>query len=254
MPITVDAAWIVGILLALIRVGAFAAASPILAKVMPKVGRGAFAIALSVALAPPSAHVPDLPGLIAAAAVNFGVGLVLAFISGLPFYAFDVAGNVVELGAGLASAPILDPAGDHTSGVLVNMFNMTALAILMVVGGDRLMVRGLALSIQAVPLAGVARMPSRLATLVMDSLGALMVSGVALAAPVLAAIFLADLALAALARFAPQTNAFVIGLPLKLLISLMLLGAIVAIFPSVVQQVMTAMAHSMTDIIHGLTP
>jgi flagellar biosynthetic protein FliR len=182
------------------------------------------------------------------------VGLVLAFISGLPFYAFDVAGNVVELGAGLASAQILDPSGDHTSGVLVNMFNMTALAILMVVGGDRLMVRGLALSIQAVPLAGVARMPSGLATMVMDSLGALMVSGVALAAPVLAAIFLADLALAALARFAPQTNAFVIGLPLKLLISLMLLGAIVAIFPGAVQQVLAAMNHSMNQVIHGLTP
>src|SRR6266853_1828169 len=169
MPITVNATWIVGILLAIIRVAAFAVASPILAKVMPKVGRGA--------------------------------------------------------------AQILDPSGDHTSGVLVSMFNMTALAILMVVGGDRLMVRGLALSIQAVPLAGVARMPSGLATMLIDSLGALMVSGVALAAPVLAAIFLADLALAALARFAPQTNAFVIGLPLKLLISLMLLGAIVAIFP-----------------------
>ena len=254
MPITVDATWLVGILLAVVRVAAFAVASPILAKVMPKVGRGAFAIAVALALARPIAHVPDLPGLIAAAAVNFGVGLVLAFISGLPFYAFDVAGNVVELGAGLAAAQVLDPSGDHTSGVLVSMFNMTALAILMVVGGDRLMVRGLALSIQAVPLAGVARMPSGLATMLIDSLGALMVSGVALAAPVLAAIFLADLALAALARFAPQTNAFVIGLPLKLLVSLMLLGAIVAIFPGAVQQVLAAMSHSMNEIIHGLTP
>ena len=82
----------------------------------------------------------------------------------------------------------------------------------------------------------------------------MMVSGVALAAPVLAAIFLADLALAALARFAPQTNAFVIGLPLKLLVSLMLLGAIVAIFPGAVQQVLASMTHSINDVIHGLTP
>ena len=69
MPITVDATWLVGILLAIIRVAAFAVASPILAKVMPKVGRGAFAIAVALALARPIAHVPDLPGLIAAAAV-----------------------------------------------------------------------------------------------------------------------------------------------------------------------------------------
>ncbi len=254
MPITVSAGWVVGILLALVRVGAFAAASPVLANVMPKAGRGAFAIAVALALARPAAQVPDIPGLVAAGAVNFGVGLVLAFFSGLPFYAFDVAGNIVELGAGLAAAQILDPSGDHTSGVLVSMFNMTALAILLAVGGDRVMVRGLALSIQAVPLQGLARMPSGLATMLMDSVGALMVAGVALAAPVLAAIFLADLALAALARFAPQTNAFVIGLPLKLLITLLLLAAIVAIFPGVVQQVLTAMAHGMSEVLQGLTP
>jgi flagellar biosynthetic protein FliR len=131
---------------------------------------------------------------------------------------------------------------------------MTALAILLAVGGDRVIVRGLALSIQAVPLQGLARMPTGLATMLMDSVGALMVAGVALAAPVLAAIFLADLALAALARFAPQTNAFVIGLPLKLLISLMLLGAIVALFPGAVQQVLAAMTHSINNVVHGLTP
>ncbi len=233
MPITVSAGWLVGLLLAVVRVGAFAAASPVLANVMPKAGRGAFAIAVALALARPVAQVPDIPGLVAAGAGNFGV---------------------VELGAGLAAAQILDPSGDHTSGVLVGMFNMTALAILLAVGGDRVMVRGLALSIQAVPLQGLARMPSGLATMLMDSVGALMVAGVALAAPVLAAIFLADLALAALARFAPQTNAFVIGLPLKLLITLLLLAAIVAIFPGVVQQVLTAMAHGMGEVVHGVTP
>src|SRR5205807_3624635 len=254
MPITVSAGWVVGMLLAVVRVGTFATASPVLANVMPKAGRGAFAIAVALALARPAAQVPDIPGLISAGAVNLGVGLVLAFFSGLPFYAFAVAGNIVELGAGLAAAQILDPSGDHTSGVLVGMFNMTALAILLAVGGDRVMVRGLALSIQAVPLQGLARMPSGLATMLLDSVGALMVAGVALAAPVLAAIFLADLALAALARFAPQTNAFVIGLPLKLLIALLLLAAIVAIFPGAVQQTLTAIAHGMSEVLHGVTP
>ena len=43
--LTIDAAWAVGIALAVIRAGAFAAASPILAKVMPRMARGAFAIA-----------------------------------------------------------------------------------------------------------------------------------------------------------------------------------------------------------------
>ena len=47
MPITVSAGWVVGILLAVVRVGAFTAASPVLANVMPRAGRGAFAIAVA---------------------------------------------------------------------------------------------------------------------------------------------------------------------------------------------------------------
>ncbi|HKN91984.1 MAG TPA: hypothetical protein VJ622_17095, partial [Acidimicrobiia bacterium] len=78
MPITVSAGWLVGILLAVIRVGAFAAASPVLSNVMPRAGRGAFAIAVALALARPAAQVPDIPGPIGAGAVNLGVGLVLA--------------------------------------------------------------------------------------------------------------------------------------------------------------------------------
>src|SRR5437868_11117668 len=103
MPITVSAGWVVGMLLAVVRVGTFATASPVLANVMPKAGRGAFAIAVALALARPAAQVPDIPGLVAAGAVNFGVGLVLAFFSGLTFYALDVAVRIVCLGAVLAA-------------------------------------------------------------------------------------------------------------------------------------------------------
>jgi flagellar biosynthetic protein FliR len=252
MPITVGAGWLVGLLLAMVRVGVFSLASPILSGVLPKAGRGAFAIAVAVALARPVTPQPDLPGLLAAGGVNAAVGLVLAFVSGLPFYAFDVAGNIVELGAGLAAAQILDPSGDHTAGVLVNMFRMAALAILLAVGGERILVRGLALSLDAVPLQGLTHLPGGVTGLLVNGVGALMVSGVALAAPILAAIFLADLALAALARFAPQTNAFVIGLPLKLLVALMLLGAVVAIFPGVVDQMLATMAHTMSEVLQIL--
>src|SRR5260370_33680898 len=100
MPITVSAGWVVGILLALVRVGAFAAASPVLANVMPKAGRGAFAIAVALALARPAAQGPDIPGPVAARAVNFGVGLVLPFLSGLPFHPFRAAGNTPQPEAG----------------------------------------------------------------------------------------------------------------------------------------------------------
>jgi len=250
--VTIDAAWAVGIALAVIRAAAFAAASPILAKVMPKMARGAFAVAVSLAIARPVTHVPGLGGLVGAAGVNLAVGLVLAFVSGLPFYAFDVAGSITEIGAGLSAAQVLDPAGSHTSGVLSGMFNMAALAILLAVGGDRVIVQGIARSVDVIPLLGVAKMPGDLAKMVVDSVGSLMVSGLELAAPVMAALFLADLGLAALARFSPQSNAFMIGLPAKILITFLLLGAAMAIFPGAVHQALDAMSGAFTGALHAM--
>ena len=252
--LTIDAAWAVGIALAVIRAGAFAAASPILARVMPRMARFAFAIAVSLAIARPVAHVPGLGGLIGAAGVNLAVGLVLAFVSGLPFYAFDVAGSVTEIGAGLSAAQVLDPAGGHTSGVLTGMFNMAALAILLAGGGDRVIVQGIARSAEVIPLLGVAKMPGGLAKMALDSVGSLLVSGLELAAPVMAALFLADLGLAALARFSPQSNAFLIGLPAKILVTFLLLGAVVAIFPGAVHQTLDAVARAFGEALHGMAP
>ena len=252
MPIEISSLWATGMLLASIRTAAFAVASPILAKVMPTAGRFAFALAVALAIATPVTHASDIPGLVGGGIVNLGVGLILAFVSGLPFYAFSIAGNVLELGAGLAAAQFLDPAGNHTSGVLAGMFDMMALAILLLVGGDRLIVQGIALSLHAVPLQGAARLPGGLGAMMIDSVGAMMLSGLALAAPVMAALFLADLALAALARFSPKTNAFIIGLPLKLLVTFVLLGAVAAIFPGVVQQVLATISHDMTQVLGGL--
>lgn len=252
MPITFPAELAMGIVLALIRVGAFAVASPILIRVLPKPARLAFTVAIAIAIAQPVTSLPDVFGLAGQAVANAAVGFVLAFASGLPFYAFDVAGSITELGAGLSAAQILDPGGDHTSGLLSTMFSMTALAILMVLGGDRLIVQGIALSVKAVPFqGGIAVHGAGIAKLLVDTVGSLLLAGVELAAPVIAALFLTDLALAAAARLAPQTNAFMLGLPMKLLVTLALLSAVVTIFPGMVQQTMQAMTQGMTDVLRA---
>lgn len=252
MAITVSSVWVLGIVLATLRTGAFAAASPILGKVMPTPARMAFAIAVALAVAKPVGHIPGIPGLAGAAVVNLGVGLFLGFISGLPFYAFGVAGNFLELGAGLSAAQVLDPTGNHNSGVLEGMFNMTALAILLLIGGDRLLVEGLAMSVHAVGFLGVAHVPGGLTAMAINSLGSMLLAGLTLAAPVMAAIFVADLALAALARFSPKSNAFMIGLPLKLLVTFLLLGAVVTIFPATVTQLTATITTNMSQVLHAL--
>jgi flagellar biosynthetic protein FliR len=235
MRIVLDTAWIAGLLLALCRTAGFAAASPLVARVLPPVGRVLFALAGAVFLARPVPTEPTLPQLLGWAGANVAVGLVLAFVSGIALWTFQVAGEALDVNSGLAVGRVLDPLGQHEVGVLARLFQMTAFALLLGAGGDRLLLTGLARSVEALPLAGAPSMPSGVGDLVLAGVSELMLAGLELAAPALASLVLAEIALAVAARFAPQANVFLLGLPAKIALTLVLLGIALATFPGAAQ-------------------
>jgi flagellar biosynthetic protein FliR len=83
-------------------------------------------------------------------------------------------------------------------------------------------------SYEALPIAGgLGELPARRAALVVAMVSAkLIAAGVALAAPVIVALWLTDLALGLIARAAPAVPVYFVGLPLKglLAIGVVLLG------------------------------
>ena len=93
MQMLFDPAEAIGLVLAISRAGAFAAASP-MTKALPIPGRLAFAIGIGLALAHPVSTPGDLGGFLAAAVINAGIGLVLGFLTGLILVAFQVAGSI----------------------------------------------------------------------------------------------------------------------------------------------------------------
>ena len=65
----------------------------------------------------------------------------------------------------------------------------------------------------------------------MRGLATLIVAAFEIAAPVLAAMFLAEVALGLLTRAAPQLNALQLGMPLKALLALVLTGLALPLIP-----------------------
>ena len=54
--------------------------------------------------------------------------------------------------------------------------------------------------------------------------------------PVVGVLFMIELTLALIARAAPQMNAFLLGMPVKILTTMMLVGGLVVVFPAVAQR------------------
>jgi flagellar biosynthesis protein FliR len=126
----------------------------------------------------------------------------------------------IQLGFGVAG--LIDPTTRNQAPLLGTILNMTAVLTFFLIGGHRLLLKGLAFSLQQIP-PGSAFKGVPLAQ-VLAQFGGMFTYAALLAAPVMTVVLLVDIAMAMMARTMPQMNVFIIGLPLKILVGLTVLA------------------------------
>ncbi|HET9454521.1 MAG TPA: flagellar biosynthetic protein FliR [Gemmatimonadaceae bacterium] len=153
------------------------------------------------------------------ALIGFTIGLGAAILVGAAGFAGEIAGTQ----AGLSGAAIFDPLGGHDSTALQQFFGLFATVILFAVNGHLVMLDALATSVQRLPLGSALHTAAGLHALALRG-GTLFALGLQFAAPAIAAIVLANTALAVLGRAAPQLNVLSVAFPLQIGIGLLTLG------------------------------
>jgi len=156
--------------------------------------------------------------------VGFGLGLVVSFA----FRAAETAGRLVDVLRGASLAEVLVPTSEERASPLAALYGLLAALVFLELGGVPRLLEALVVSYRAVPLAA-SLPPATLraaASVVVVSSARLLEAAVALAAPVIVALWLTDLALGMVARVAPQVPVYFVGLPAKglLAVGVVLLG------------------------------
>jgi flagellar biosynthetic protein FliR len=147
------------------------------------------------------------------------VGLTVGFVGSLVFLAAEGAGRLIDTLRGANLAEVLSPATEGRSSPLGDVMLLLACVIFLEMGGVTMVATALYRSYEAVPLT-LASTPANLgavARLVVLTTAMLLESILALAAPAVVAMLLADLVLGAIARMAPQIPVYFVGMPLKAL-------------------------------------
>jgi flagellar biosynthesis protein FliR len=210
--------------------------SPLGGARLPAMARLAFGLLLAAMAAPAlgaAAARAGLGGLAGGAlalvlarevVVGFGLGLVVSFA----FRAAETAGRLVDVLRGASLAEVLVPTSEERASPLGALYGLLAALIFLELGGVARLCEALVASYQAVPLAGPLA-PAILragAAVVVVSSARLFEAALALAAPVVVALWLTDLALGMVARVAPQVPVYFVGLPAKglLAVGVVLLG------------------------------
>ena len=222
-------------LLALLRTGGFVAAAPALShRFVPVPVKVGLSIALAWALTPQIAlalpNPPDhLAGFIVLGLRETITGVIIGFVFTLLFSGLQAAGELVGLQVGFGLANVYDTTSEEQVGVLAQFELILGMLLFFAMDGHHLMLRAFFDSYRVIGLDGLVLGDAGLESLLRIS-GTLFVIAVKAAAPVLAAVFLTEIALGITARTVPQMNVFIVGFPVKIGVGLFVLAGSLPLF------------------------
>lgn len=198
--------------------------------------KGMLAVGLALAVSPrvTAGYVAkDTAGFITALVLELFVGATLGFLVYLVFAAIQSAGSLIDLFGGFQMSSAFDPQGMINGAQFTRLFQMTSLALLFASDGYQLVLGGLARSFTAIPV-GVGINLAAPAQAMMAATSQMFVAAIQIGGPLLVVLFLADAGLGLLTRVAPALNAFSLGFPVKIFLTLSLGGMVFTALPRVV--------------------
>ena len=211
-------------------------APPFSHRAIPARVKALLALALSLAVAPglDSSEVSlDAGPLVAAASQQVLVGGALGFVCYLVFAAVQAAGDLLDVFGGFQVAAAFDPQMQTQGAIFGKFYQFTALVLLFASDGHLVVLHGLHRSFAVLGVDEVLSLEV-MARVVTEGTTQLLVASLQIAGPLIAVLFLTDVGLGLLTRVAPSLNAFALGFPLKIFITLSLAGTAVALLPQLV--------------------
>jgi len=148
------------------------------------------------------------------------VGTILGLLLALPFLVFHAIGSLVDTQRGAGVGAMLDPFTGVEATELANLMQMASVVVFLLGGGMLPLLEVLQQSYALVPM-GSDVLPDLGA--IHGFVGIVLVAALRMAAPVLLLLFLVDVLLGVLSRFAQQLNAFSVALAVKSLLAFLAL-------------------------------
>lgn len=233
--------------LVLLRLSAFVVVWPIFGTTLvPTQVKILLALSLAVVMAPvaiPATQATivansDLP-LLALREVLIGVflGYLLRFI----FFAVQMAGEMIGVSTGLATAQVFNPAMGSQGNVFEQYHVILATLLLLALDGHHVFLEGIARSFTAAPI-GIMEFNREAFQGVSLALQTVFAIAIRLAGPILVSMFAVNLAMGLMGRAVPQMNVLMTSLQVTILISLFVVFVASAVFVDEMSGILSTMA------------
>jgi len=251
--------YILSLLLTLMRISIVLFLMPIFnTNSLPMQVKAAISLVLTLALWPHVAlagtNMPPHPlslGLMLLGEVMLGLimGMVVQFL----FVGIQSGGELLGFQMGFTMVNVADPLSGIQNGAAAYFLWMVSLLTFLAFDGHLLMLKALADSFSLVPAGGLL-LGDILVRQVFDLSTQLFVIAIKVAAPVMVALFLTELALGLMNRAAPQMHVMLIGFPLKIAAGFFFLGLLLVMLSSQIEQFVIGMNPMILNLLKAGSP
>jgi type III secretion protein T len=224
---------------------------------MTRMGRNGLIIVLCFPLVPVvHGSIDEItlePGpVILIVAKEFVIGFILGYAVGWIFWAVQSAGALIDNQRGAAIAESIDPLQGHQSSPLGNLFSQAITVYMFITGALLFLVGILYQSFALWPVTSAfPDLTPRFPAFAFSILDYGMRLALVYAAPVVVIMFLAEMSLAMISRFAPQLQVFILAMPIKSGLAIFILILYVGVlFPEAAGERSQAYRFALTFIQH----
>ena len=170
--------------------------------------------------------------LTAIVAREIAIGLSLGFVLRALMAGAELAGWLSGFQIGFSYGATIDPQSGVRNNMLATLYGLLATFAFLAINGHHMVLRALTASYGALPIGG-GGLDGSLVGSVRDILGLVFIVGLRIAAPIVVVLLIVEVAIGLIARSSPALSFMVIGFPIRIIVGLLLLAALVPVIPAV---------------------
>jgi flagellar biosynthetic protein FliR len=181
------------------------------------------------------------------------LGLMLSLVVRFTFAGIQSGGQILAFQMGFSMTTVVDPMQGSQETIVAHFLYTVALLTFLVLNGHLYILKAFMDSFALIPPGGLLLSPP-LAGEIITMSAQVFILAVRVAAPVLAALLLIDLALALVARANPQMNLLIIGFPLKIAIGMFFLGMLFMLMAEHIQEFIIKSGPLILNLLRAASP
>lgn len=180
---------------------------------------------------------------------ELAIGLSLGLMAIMILAAIQTAGGFIDFQMGFAIANVIDPQTGAQSPIIGQYLYIFSLLFLLASDGHHLLIDGIYYSYQFLPVTDLINPFSKdnVMELLIKTFAMMFGISFQIAIPIVASMFLIDIALGIVSRTVPQLNVFVVGLPLKIFVSFLIFFMIIGVMIYAIKDLFELLLLAMRD-------